>query len=113
MPAGANSELSPRTRKSARIPGKIAHKCHDFGTGSRGDGYQDPAGLRTLGAIQADEIASHNHGITRAGDDANSTGGTTEGVANWNGVGSFNTSPTGGVETRPNNVALLFCQRQK
>ena len=80
---------------------------------------------RTLGSVQADSFASHNHGVT----DPQHTHGFT--VSNGSGstnnvlVGQLNQAPgtnttgpastgisiqnTGGTETRPKNVALLAC----
>lgn len=72
----------------------------------------DPAGTRAPGNVQADELKSHSHSVYR-----NISGGTLHDVfhfydeyrGNGSGVG---TSATGGAETRPKNVALLYCEKQ-
>lgn len=68
-------------------------------------GAVDPS--RTFGSNQADEIKSHRHGLNTVSVAA----GTTAVAA----IGETNVSPnnvtkyTGGTETRPRNVALLYC----
>ena len=60
----------------------------------------------TFGAKQADEFKSHTHGYlqtTQATDTR--SGGDTHYISAANGT----TSPTGGTETRPKNIAMHYC----
>lgn len=75
-------------------------------------GTIDPA--RTLGSFQADSLKDHTHvlGIANTG-----TGGTSglngSNSTGTNQIGSGTVEPpnNGGTETRPKNVALLYCQK--
>ena len=77
-----------------------------------GQPCNDPDGTRTSGNVQADEFKSHNHAFI---------GGAIQGVASFNPstnrggsnpVGySTGTDVRGGDETRPKNVALLYCRK--
>lgn len=77
----------------------------------------DPDGLRAPGSVQGDMLASHKHGLPRSArifvpekrqSDNNFIGAAPPGV--WsNAIGE--TVETGGAETRPKNVALLYCLR--
>lgn len=78
----------------------------------------DPA--RILGSSQTDDFKSHLHTRTSDGRLAPSRAGT-DGSIDWhssdahvndNGYYSQNTGSTGGSETRPRNIALLYCQKQ-
>lgn len=67
---------------------------------------------RGLGSYQTDELAGHRHTVA----DRFTAGIRAGGVKSWESVGSDyaytitrNTSLTGGSETRPKNVALLYC----
>ena len=63
---------------------------------------------RVLGSTQADEFKSHIHTSFATAADQFGSGGITGGSTN--GIdGSSGTSATGGAETRPRNVALLYC----
>jgi hypothetical protein len=69
--------------------------------------------VRTPGTWQADEKVAHTHTFNVASDNptvanANRIGGAypTGGVQN---LGTITTSSTGGPETRPRNVAMLYC----
>lgn len=68
----------------------------------------DPSGTRAPGNVQADELKSHNHAAGQSGI------GNTSG-SNWflrSDVGNTTaTSSTGGAETRPKNVAVLYCRK--
>ena len=76
-------------------------------------GWDDGRGVdsgRGIGTYQADEIKSHDHSINSA------AGGVSDKYAYLNQVGgggnlggSYTTYATGGTETRPRNVALLYC----
>lgn len=77
-------------------------------------GWDDGRGVdagRTLGSAQADEFKSHTHGTqyddrTPSGIDYNGSRSEIGGVGTgWN----YQTTATGGTETRPRNVALLAC----
>jgi microcystin-dependent protein len=62
---------------------------------------------RSFGSAQADELKSHNHTVTTLGG-ASAVRPEDVGAGN---VGSktSTTSSTGGNETRPRNIALLYC----
>lgn len=69
---------------------------------------------RTLGSAQADEFKSHKHDMyvdaTTAGDNltiTNSAGTDEGGLAST--IGKPWMVETGGTETRPRNIALLYC----
>jgi microcystin-dependent protein len=63
----------------------------------------DPA--RAFGSAQADEFEAHTHTVVSRQDDTPNTG--IAGGANTV-TGSETTSSTGGSETRPRNIALMF-----
>lgn len=76
----------------------------------------DPDGLRAPGGLQQDMLASHDHnfahelryevpGVTYTENKALKTGGDRYTYF------LKKTLPTGGAETRPKNVALLYCSR--
>jgi len=63
---------------------------------------------RTFGTTQADDFKSHTHSMFVH--PATGSGGNTNPARFDNlGLGSFNTQATGGTETRPRNIALLYC----
>ena len=70
-------------------------------------GFDDGRGVdasRVFGSAQADELKAHTHSLV--GGAATGTG------AAWNAANqgqTLTTASTGGVETRPRNVALLAC----
>jgi microcystin-dependent protein len=67
----------------------------------------DPA--RAFGSAQADELEAHTHSVTppSATDDTGS-GLTTTGTGGAETITPYNTASTGGTETRPRNIALMF-----
>lgn len=69
-------------------------------------GFDDGRGVDTgrgLGTAQADDLKSHTHvGLVNSGQLG--TGGGSNYLGQPNNVGA-----TGGVETRPRNIALLYC----
>ncbi len=67
----------------------------------------DPA--RAFGSAQADELEAHVHSVTppSATDDTGS-GLTTTGTGGAETITPYNTASTGGTETRPRNIALMF-----
>ena len=74
-------------------------------------GWDDGRGIdtgRTFGSIQADDFKSHGHTIYINTNKGYSTGGTT-----WDFLGTYgagtSTGAAGGTETRPKNIALLYC----
>jgi microcystin-dependent protein len=73
------------------------------GTGTNSDGTVSGA----FGAKQTDEFKSHNHNISVLGIAGGSLPGVTD--ANQNSTQSYATTNTGSTETRPRNIALLYC----
>lgn len=67
----------------------------------------DPDGTRAPGAAQLDMLASHNHLI---GYSNTAQAGAGAAAANASNPLTYNTTSTGGTETRPKNVAVTFCQ---
>jgi hypothetical protein len=82
-------------------------------------GANDPDGaLRSVGSVQSDGVANHTHTMGVKGGDSTTMvpGGATQRLPNfvndgWGGGPKKETDPnTNGIsETRPKNVALLFC----
>lgn len=78
-------------------------------------GTNDPDGVRTLGSTQDDAYKSHVHGaadggsfLTWGGSSKNLS--TTAGSA-FGAAGNGATKSSGGDETRPKNVAVLYCEK--
>ena len=74
-------------------------------------GWDDARGVdagRSFGSSQEDDFKSHGHTIYINTNKGYSTGGTT-----WDFLGSYgaatSTGGAGGTETRPKNIALLYC----
>lgn len=70
-------------------------------------GWDDGRGVdsgRTLGSAQADEIKSHTHTVPGSPSGSGYTGAPS---STTNGL--WESSSTGGAETRPRNIALLAC----
>lgn len=73
----------------------------------------DPSGERTPGSLQSDEMKSHTHDTTIMIQDPDVDG--VDSTATRSGDHhnqDRQTGSAGGVETRPKNVALLFCERR-
>jgi hypothetical protein len=73
---------------------------------------RDPAGERAVGDVQEDELESHSHTYTYMQGDNNVDG--VDSVTNHSGEHhneQGQVGATGGPETRPKNVALLYCRR--
>ena len=69
----------------------------------------DPDGTRAPGNLQDDDFESHTHTLSPDwNNDAIDNTGT--GAQASTGGGSGTTAATGGAETRPANVAILYCQ---
>ena len=67
----------------------------------------DPA--RAFGSAQADELEAHTHSVTPpAAPDDTGSGLTTTGTGGVETITPYNTASTGGTETRPRNIALMF-----
>lgn len=62
---------------------------------------------RTFGTSQDDEIASHNHIVAWSAAEGGSGAGSR--VENHPSTNGRTTSSTGGDETRPRNIAMLYC----
>lgn len=67
----------------------------------------DPA--RAFGSAQADELEAHVHSVQPpAASDDTASGLTTTGTGGVETITPYNTASTGGSETRPRNIALMF-----
>ena len=65
---------------------------------------------RILGSSQSDEFKSHDHEIPEGSRGPGSPSLYASGDDYTSGVYTYSTSnPTGGSETRPRNIALLYC----
>lgn len=73
----------------------------------------DPGGTRPPGHVQADAFKSHTHDVLLSNDpNAGSGGGVARANNNTAGGASANKAAAeGGDETRPKNVAVLFCRK--
>ncbi len=96
------------TNGTPDLRGMFLRGRNDVGTGTRADGWQDPDGLRALGAAQGDQFRSHTHSYRGAAREDG--GGFGNALDLWIGE-TKDTTPAGGNETRPKNVALTFCMR--
>lgn len=78
-------------------------------------GLDDGRGIdsgRLLGSSQSDAFKSHSHSITFLRDLVEGSAGNPDAVfgdEQQQGSQNWNTNSTGGSETRPRNVALLYC----
>ena len=86
---------------------KAAHGRFIRGIDRSGSGV-DPDGERNPGSMQEDMLASHAH-VYRAPRHYGSGAGD---HARAKPDGSDSTNPAGGTETRPKNVALLYCKKK-
>ncbi|WP_236183737.1 phage tail-collar fiber domain-containing protein [Pseudomonas protegens] len=64
---------------------------------------------RALGSWQADNFKSHTHSLQGSTNFTYSINPTTNFKPYQDGVSSYNTSATGGEETRPRNLAVMWC----
>lgn len=113
VPAGAvvsfNSSECPKTgwREYTPAYGRFVRGI------DKGTDRTDPSGQRTPGSLQADQFASHGHtrpsSVFDGGDGRNgAVGGSGYGYTHKSPPG---TGKSGGDETRPKNVALLYCEK--
>lgn len=58
-------------------------------------------------SAQADELKSHTHPLTAIV--ASATGSVQGNPAAWSGTTNYSSGPTGGTETRPRNVSVMYC----
>jgi len=82
---------------------------------SRGEfmrGWDNSRGVdpsRVFGTAQSDEFEAHVHSVTPpAAADDTASGLTTTGTGGAETITPYNTASTGGTETRPRNIAVLF-----
>lgn len=65
---------------------------------------------RTLASFQADELKSHTHTVANGATITNNIGQRySDTSGNVNSTGTQTTGATGGTETRPRNIALMYC----
>lgn len=71
----------------------------------------DPEGIRDAGALQEDLVKRHSHEIKMPAKWGDKSGGVAGfGIDNGSlGIQTTNTQESGGDETRPKNVAVLYC----
>jgi hypothetical protein len=70
----------------------------------------DPDGTRAPGNAQLDELKNHTHTYVQSQNNNGDYASTNQEAAN-KGVVAGVTDATGGAETRPKNVAVLFCRK--
>lgn len=63
---------------------------------------------RAFGTAQADELEAHTHTFPVSDNDTNN-GSKADGTTTSSTSGTVTTSSTGGTETRPRNIALMYC----
>lgn len=71
------------------------------------DGGRGVDSGRTFGTAQADELKSHSHQVAWSPAEGGSGAGSR--VENYPSTYARSTSSTGGTETRPRNIAMLYC----
>lgn len=100
------------TNGTPDLRGQFIRGLNDFGSveGIRNDGKEDPDGAaRTLGDYQGDQLKTHSHSIS-GGYGAYGTNRVT--IADAYASRTAQSNNYGGIETRPKNVALIFCMKQ-
>ena len=99
------------------LRGVFVRGLNDFNSaeGTRIDGRQDPDGLRTLGDFQDDQNASHTHNFNQTiYNNGHTSGWSSSGptlTPVWTGGTATYAAASGGNESRPTNIGLIFCQR--
>jgi microcystin-dependent protein len=86
----------------ANVPDLRGYFVRGSGTNS------DTVASGAFGVKQADELKSHTH-LMYVHPATGGGGNTNPARFDSLGLGSFNTQATGGTETRPYNIALLYC----
>jgi hypothetical protein len=76
----------------------------------RADTNEDPGGERSLGNLQADEFKSHRHDLVVYDSAGSGNNYPTDYFPNVSVTGTNTTAiqPTGGIETRPKNIAVNY-----
>lgn len=70
----------------------------------------DPDGTRAAGSTQEDDLKSHTHTYFESYN-ANAQYASTNNESGNKGGATSNSGSAGGAETRPKNVAVLFCRK--
>jgi len=90
----------------------------DGGSTTRSDGKEDPDGAsRTLGNYQNDTFKSHTHGIQFYGSGSPTLVPPNNYLSILNGYNPTANNAAGGIiptgdnETRPKNIAVIFCEK--
>lgn len=73
-------------------------------------GTIDPGGVRAVGSLQADEFKTHTHADNSFGNVSPNQWWINSGGA-YGGNYATTTGASGGAETRPKNVAVLYCEK--
>lgn len=76
-----------------------------------GQPCNDPSGVRAVGNVQADDFKSHSHSLRARHGAANWNGGSIRATDEGGYIVDSHTYASGGDETRPKNVALLYCRK--
>ncbi len=74
-------------------------------------GCEDEDGVRSVGSTQLDDFESHRHADSNATDAAGNGNNSNFTHSGAGGSKTIYTDYTGGDETRPRNVALLYCEK--
>ena len=64
---------------------------------------------RTIGTWQVDDFKSHQHSLNWWGNNGGAGAGTKDLLATGDGFHPLDTSLVGGTETRPRNIAMMYC----
>ncbi len=109
------------TNGTPDLRGVFVRGLNDFGTGTRADGNQDPAGARALLSFQNDAFQGHrhqtlSHWYNQVGAGAQGGAGINLDDSSHNTIDPVsdgtNGTPRTATETRVKNVGLIYCQRQ-
>lgn len=126
IPAGAIIAFNNETCPSDWIPadgtggtmdlrGQFLRGLNTFDGGitNRTDGNEDPdGGGRLIGSFQLDELKTHKHNLGTTLISAGSTAYVAYPDGGLTRLRSNGVENTGGTETRPKNVAVIFCIKQ-
>ncbi|MBE7439796.1 MAG: tail fiber protein [Spirochaetales bacterium] len=112
------------TNSTPDLRGQFIRGLNSFGSaaGTRADGNQDPGGARSLADLQQDAFQGHRHGHRYnsgigAEGDSHVQGGAVDLGNLFSRAGIYvadggNGTPRTANETRPRNVALIYCMRK-